>query len=340
MMRRLVLCLVAVLPLAAAGCGDAPAAAPVAATSRPVVVEDCAGKDVTFTQVPAKVVTLDGYAAQTMARLGLTGKIVGTGYPAPFTVDASPYKEELAKIPVLGKGVLVTEVVAAQRPDLVLTGFSVFGGPPGSPKEADLATMNVKGLAACLPGGGRAMRDGAPSPALTDLEPAYDFIRKLGTVFGVQDRAQKLVNELRARQEAVAAKIQGAKPRVLMVQDNPVAGQPIKTSGSGTLAHALLTLAGGQSLFADVSSMHADVSPEQVVERDPQAIWVISDYPFAKTKGRELVDEVKRNPLLAGTTAVKQGKVFSTSQYLVSFPSPLNVDALEQLAADLHAGSS
>jgi iron complex transport system substrate-binding protein len=335
MMRRLTFCLAVMLPLAAVGCGGDVRSA---ATGSSIVVKDCAGKDVTFSEPPAKVVTLDGYAAQTMARLGLTGKIAATGYPAPFTADTSPYKEELAKIPVLAERVPVTEVVAGQRPDLVLTGFSAFGGPPGSPKDTDLTTMNAKGLAACMPGDGMAMSGGTSSQALTDLEPTYDYIRKLGTVFGVQDRADKLVAELRARQEAV--KPQGPKPRVMIVQDNPVAGQPIKTSGSGTIAHAVLTLAGGENLFPDVHAMHADVSPEQVVKRDPQAIWVITDYTFAKVKGQELVDQVKLNPLLSETTAVKQGKVFSTSQYLVSFPGPLNLDGLEQLAADLHAGSS
>ncbi|MEV5889119.1 ABC transporter substrate-binding protein [Nonomuraea fuscirosea] len=336
MMRRLTLCLVAVLPLTAAACG---AEARQPATASSIVVKDCAGKDVTFSEPPAKVVTLDGYAAQTMARLGLTGKIVGTGFPAPFAADTSPYKEELAKIPVLAERVPVTEVVAAQRPDLVLTAFSAFGGPSGSPKDTDLATMNAKGLAACMPGGGLARAGGTPSgPAPADLAPIYDYIRKLGTVFGVQDRAGKLIAELRARQDAV--RTGGAKPRVMIVQDNPVAGQPIKTSGNGTIAHALLVLAGGENLFPDVSAMHADVSPEQVVKRDPQVVWVITDYTFAKAKGQELVDQVKQNPLLAGTTAVKQGRVISTSQYLVSFPSPLNLDGLEQLAAGLREGGA
>ncbi|GAA0427010.1 ABC transporter substrate-binding protein [Acrocarpospora corrugata] len=340
MMRRLSTLLIA-LPLALTACGGAPSATPVPAATGAgagaVVVKDCAGQDVSFAAAPERVVTLDGYAAQTMVRLGLTAKIVGTGFPAPFTVDTSPYKEELATIPVLAERIPVTEVVAGQRPDLVVTSFSTFGGPVGSPKEADLATMNAKGLAGCMPGGGMAMGETPSTSALTDLTPTYDFIRKLGAVFGVRDRAEKLVTDLRARQSAVTS--DGARPRVMIVQDDPVAGQPIKTSGSATITHAILTLAGGENLFGDVGSMHADASPEEVVKRDPQVIWVITDYSFAKIKGQELVEKVRQNPLLAETTAVKEGKVFSASQYLVAFPSPLNLDGLEKLAADLHAGS-
>jgi len=284
---------------------------------------------------PQRVVTLDGYAAQTLVRLGVADKIVGTGFPAPFSVDTAPHAERLAKIPVLAERVPVTEVVAAQQPDLVLTSFESFGGPSGSPKEADLVTMKAKGLTSCLRGGTAK----AAGSALTDLAPTYEYVRKLGTVFGVRDRAEQLVAELEGRAGTVAAEVpSGARPKVLVVQDNPVAGQPLQTSGAGTIAHALISLAGGQSIFSDVSSMHAEISPEEVVRRDPQVVWVITDYTFAKLKGQELVAAVRANPLLAGTTAGRQGKIVSTSQYLVSFPSPLNLDGLEQLANALHAG--
>lgn len=343
-MRRAVLSLAAALPLVVAACGAAQERPPASAggPGGPVTVEDCAGEDVTFDRVPERVVTVDGYAAQTLVRLGLADRIVGTGFPAPFSVDDAPYADQLAAIPVLSDKPPVTEVVAAQRPDVVVTAFSAFGGPAGSPKDADLATMGAKGLAACMPGattmgGGTGAKE--PAPALTDLDPTYDFVRKLGAVFDVRDRAEQLVSELEARAAAVA---DGAgprnPPRVLVLQDNPVAGQPIQTSGANTIAHALITMAGGQSLFTDISSMHAEISPEEVVQRDPEVIWVITDYSFAKVKGPELVAAVRDNPLLATTTAAREGRVVSTSQYLVSFPSPLNLDGLEQLASALRAG--
>lgn len=326
-----------------AGCGSASTPSPVASSAQ-VTVRDCHRSEVTFSETPRRVVTLDGYAAQVLARLGLADRIVGTGYPAPFGVEKEPYRHELNRVPVLSSTVLTTEAVAAQRPDLVLTGFSAFGGPPGSPKDSDLQTMGTRGLAACMPGdmsGMSGMSGGMSGPPLQDLSSTYEFLLKLGKVFRVEDRAQKVVADLRAREKAVVARAgSGRKPRVLVLQDNPVGGQPVKTSGTGTIAHALIGEAGGQDIFSDVTSMHADVSPETVVQRDPEIIWVITDYTFARVKGPELVRQVKANPLLASTTALKEGRVVSTSQYLVSFPTPLNLDGLEQLAADLRAGGS
>ncbi|MEV0330039.1 ABC transporter substrate-binding protein [Micromonospora echinospora] len=312
-----------------AGCGDAGSATDTSGTGT-VTIKDCQGKDVAVPAAPRRVVTVDGYAAQAMARLGLTDRIVGTGYPAPFGADQQPFRGELEKLRVLGRTVATTEVVAAATPDLVLTGFSTFGQAPGSPSDADLETMKAKGISACL----GDEKNGGPA----SLTSTYDFLTRLGRVFQVEERAEQVIGELRAREQAVAAKRGSDRPRVLILQDNPVAGQPLKTSGTVTIAHALIEAAGGQNAFTDVTSMHADVSPEEVLKRDPQVIWVISDYPFAKVKGDELLRQVKANPLLANTSAVKQGRVVGTSQFLVSFPTPLNLDGLEQLAAGLWAG--
>jgi iron complex transport system substrate-binding protein len=314
-----------------AGCGGAGSDTDATATST-VTIKDCQNKDLTLPASPRRVVTLDGYAAQAMARLGLADRIVGTGYPAPFGADQQPFRGELEKLPVLGRNVATTELVAAATPELVVTGFSSFGQAPGSPGDADLETMRAKGLSACLGGEGTG---GAAS-----LSSTYDFLARLGQVFQVEERAAQVVAELRAREQAVVAKRGSTAPRVLILQDNPVAGQPLKTSGTATIAHALIEAAGGRNAFSDVTSMHADVSPEEVLKRDPQVIWVITDYPFAKVKGDELLRQVKANPLLANTSAVRQGRVVGTSQFLVSFPTPLNLDGLEQLAAGLWAGRS
>ncbi|MFG1608066.1 ABC transporter substrate-binding protein [Actinoplanes sp. NPDC049265] len=310
----------AVLVLALAGCGTGAPAAPEAG----MAVADCAGRDVMFPEAPERVVVLDGYAAQSMVRLGLGDRITAVGFTAPFSVEKGPIRAELARLPVLTAGSIpATELVAAQRPDLVITSAETFGGAPGSPKESDLATMNAKGLAACVPDG-----------PLTSLRPAYDFLLRIGRVFRVEQRAEQLVAELQARERAVTAPA-GPKPTVLILPDNPVAGQPVPTSSPSTIPSGVVTAAGGVNVFADVTGTRVQVSPEQIVERDPQVIVVVTDYSFVKLKGRALVDSIRANPLLAHTSAVRDGRVLSVSQFLTQFPSPLNVDALEQVAAGL-----
>ena len=307
------------LLLALAGCGGT---AP-AATEAGVVLRDCAGKDVTFPAEPKRVVVLDGYAAQSLVRLGLGDRITAVGFTKPFAVEKGPIRAELSRLTVLTADTMpTTELVAAQRPDLVITSASTFGGAPGSPKDADLTTMDAKGLAACVPAG-----------PMTTLAATHDFLRRIGKVFRVETRAEQLVAELEARERAVPAA--GVKPRVLILPDNPVAGQPVPTSGPSTIPGAVVAAAGGENVFGDVQGTRVQVSPEKIVERDPQVIVVITDYSFAKLEGPALVGAIRANPLLAGTSAVRNGRVLSVSQYLTQFPSPLNVDAVEQIAAGL-----
>lgn len=314
-----------VLTLTLAGCGTGdPGTQPV--DGAPVTIKDCHGKDVTFARVPARAVTIDGWAAQVMARLGLADRIVGTGFTGPMKAEKEPYLGQLAKVPVITEKMPSTESVAALAPDVVLTGFSVFGGPPGTPKDTDLATMKAAGISACF--------DAGTTP-MTDFSPMYDYLTRIGQVFRVTDRAGQVIRELKAREDAVRAKASGTKPRVLALADNPAVGQPVKALGGATPANAVIRLAGGQNVFDDVASMHADVSPEKIVELDPQVIWVVTDFSFAKATGRQLIDQVAANPLLATTAAVRDRRILASSQYAVGFPTPLNIDALEQLAAGL-----
>ncbi|TCO60600.1 ABC transporter substrate-binding protein [Actinocrispum wychmicini] len=312
----------AVLVLAGvAGCGTA-SSQPSAGS---VTVKDCQGKDITFAAVPARAVTIDGWAAQVMARLGLADRIVGTGFAGPVRAEQEPFRGQLATVPVITDKIPSTESVAALAPDVVLTGFPDFGGPPGTPTEADLAAMKAPGVAACV---------NTKAGPMTDLSAMYDYLARVGRVFQVADRADQVIRELKAREDTVRAKA-GPRTRVLALADNPVVGQPVKALGGATPVNALIHLAGGVNVFDEVPSMHADVSPEKIAALDPQVIWVVTDLSFAKATGRELVDQISANPLLATTSAVRDRRILSTSQYVVGFPTPLTIDGLEQIAAGL-----
>jgi iron complex transport system substrate-binding protein len=307
------------------GCGTA--TPPPVGGGAVITIKDCQGKDITFGEAPKRAVTIDGWAAQAMARLGLADRIVGTGFTGPVKAEKEPFRGQLATVPVITDKLPSTESVAALAPDVVLTGFSAFGGAPGTPKDADLATMNAPGVAACT---------NPKAGPMTDLSPTYEYLTRIGQVFRVNERAGQVIAELKSREDAVRAKATGPRPRILALADNPVAGQPVKALGGSTPANALIQIAGGDNVFDDVTSMHADVSPEKIAALDPEVIWVVMDFSFAKTTGQQLVDQISANPLLATTAAVRDRRILATSQYAVGFPTPLNIDGLEQLAAGLH----
>jgi iron complex transport system substrate-binding protein len=307
-----------------AGCATTPDAP--AEGQEKITVKSCVGKEITFDRTPERAVTMDGWAAQAMARLGLTDLIVGTGFTGPLKAEHEPFRGRLAKVPVITDQIPGVESVAARQPDVVLTSFSAFGGG-GGPTDADLATMGAPGIAGCVADKAKPM---------TDLSATYDYLRTVGRVFRHEDRADALIAELEAREAEVRKKASsGRRLRVLALADSPAPGQPVKALGGSTPANALIHLAGGTNVFSGVDGMHADVSPEKIAALDPEVIWVVTDFSFAKTKGKKLVEDVRANPLLASTAAARKGRIISTSQYVVGFPSALNLDGLEQLSREL-----
>jgi iron complex transport system substrate-binding protein len=49
----------------------------------------------------------------------------------------------------------------------------------------------------------------------------------------------------------------------MVLVDNPVAGQPVPTSGATTIANALIVKAGGDNIFGDVTTMRGVPEPAQ-----------------------------------------------------------------------------
>jgi iron complex transport system substrate-binding protein len=92
-------------------------------------------------------------------------------------------------------------------------------------------------------------------------------------------------------------------------------------------------LAGGTNIAQDSGRDFASLSAEEVVTRDPQAIVVVSG--FSRGSDTELLASIRSSPVLAGTTAVKEGRFAVVPQSILLSPSVLNGDAVAMIAAAL-----
>lgn len=303
------------------------------ASAFPVAIKDCDGSQIRIAKPPRRIVAQDGYAAVTLEQLGVADRIVGVGLPEAFSTTTGPERSVLDSLPVLADRIPPTEVVANARPDLLVTAFSALGNAEGSPTKDKLTHMGAAGLSACMPGGvSYKASTSSNDSVIDDFKPTYDFIERVGRAVGANAAAKKVVASLEARVATARPADGGDRPRVLILTDDPAAGQPLPVSGGASIANAVVEQAGGVNLFKDLGGMHAVVSPEEVVHRDPQIILVVTGYRSAKVPGDKLLAAVKSNALLRTTAAVRHGQVLAVSQNQVAFPSPLNVDALERLA--------
>ncbi|TDO89595.1 iron complex transport system substrate-binding protein [Enemella evansiae] len=274
------------------------------------------------TAPPQRVVTMDAGAAAILIKLGVGDKIVGTAAPDFKKAFAgNPIEQQLNAVPVIDPGRGNQEAVLAARPELV-TGISPFelGGFDGTPTPEILQQKGIDSYVSCDPA----------NQAVTGIEQTYDYVRELATLMGVAERGEQLAAEL--QQQAQVTKPQTA-PKVLLLSAAPTGGQAINTSGGASLANGIVTLAGGRNLAAGTAARYATLSAETVAAEDPELIVVMSG--LNKQTPEQLTEAVRTSPLLAGTTAVRTGKIVTVPQSIMLSPSLLNPQAVQKISAAL-----
>jgi iron complex transport system substrate-binding protein len=207
-----------------------------------------------------------------------------------------------------------TERILALRPDLVV----VYGS------QSDLQTQFARARVRTF-----AYRHGGISTIL-------DTIRELGGVTGQVDGAGRLVRDLQARLDAVRASVKGrTRPRVLLVfERQPKTLREVYASGGRGFLHEMLSIAGGQNVFADVGGESVQPSTETILARAPDVILEVRAEGLIAE--REVAGESEVWSALSSVPAVRNRRIhFMSGDYLV-VPGPRFVDATEALARVLH----
>jgi iron complex transport system substrate-binding protein len=135
---------------------------------------------------------------------------------------------------------------------------------------------------------------------------------------------------MQAQVTAARAKIAGEKPVRVFDYDS---GEAAPFTGPGlAMPTALITLAGGNNIFAGLRQSWTSVSWEQVVRADPQCI-VINDYGTRTAAQKEKFLETSH--ITRGLTAVRN-HCFLPLSYDEVTPGPRNAAAVVALARWLH----
>jgi iron complex transport system substrate-binding protein len=318
--RLLALCLV----FTTTACG-ATVAKDTSATD-PVTVRNC-GQDVTFDRVPSKVVTNDTGIAELVFALGLAdrmaGYVIGDGQTAD--VATSPFKSDWDRVAKLGEKIN-KEIVQAAGSDLVFAGWNYgFSESTGFTPDAlgELGIPTYQLTEACRNGVGK--QRGIMPP----LDALYEDLRNLGKIFRVPDRAERLISGYQ-RQIASAEKLMAGKPRPKVFLYDSGLDQPF-TSGRNAAPQAIITKAGGDTIFGDLDDSWTTVGWEPVVQSNPDVI-LINDYADGDNNTPEQKQQFLENYApLAGVPAIPQKKFF-VLPYAALVESPRNPAAIESFA--------
>ncbi|MFF8914733.1 ABC transporter substrate-binding protein [Streptomyces sp. NPDC015032] len=313
------------LLIAGCGTGDESAGDPKADASPvegfPISIDNC-GVKTTYVRPPSRAVTIHQHPAELMLALGLKDRMAGTAFPDSDVLPG--LKKDFEAIPELARKEPSFETVLDAEPDFVYGGYgSAFAENEGRSRKAfaDAGIDTYLNRESC----------GKKQVTMSDT---YDEIRTVGSIFGVPDRADKLVADLRGRVDKATTAVEGKAEVSVFVYDS--GDKTAFTAGGKGLGSELIRLAGGRNVFADLDGVFGDVSWEQVVARRPE---VIAIYDYAGSGSVQQKKEfLLSQPALADVPAVKNKRfvVLPLTETLVGIRSAYAVDGL---ARGLHPES-
>ena len=191
--------------------------ASAAETQYPLTLKNC-GRDVTFKHAPERTVSLGQSGTEILYMLGLADKVVGTAvWIGPVIAG---YEEANAKVERLADNDPSFESVLGKKPDLVTTQFQWHVGPEGvvgKPEQFEELSIPVyTSPADCVGKDNSGGGDGVRSGVFT-MDLIYQEITEIAQIFNVQDKGEKLVADLKTREEAARKKIASADGKLSAV---------------------------------------------------------------------------------------------------------------------------
>ncbi|MFJ7182345.1 ABC transporter substrate-binding protein [Streptomyces massasporeus] len=313
--------------LLTAGCGSSqdtvqdPKATAASADGFPVTIDNC-GMRTTYDKAPARVVTIHQHPAELMLALGLKDRVVGTAFPDSAVLPE--LRKDYESIPELAKKEPSFETVLEAEPDLVYGGYgSAFAENEGRSRKA----FADAGIDTHL------NREYCGKKRVT-MKDTYEEVRTVGKIFGVPDRADELVSDLRSRVGKATTAVEDAPEVPVFVYDS--GDKSAFTAGGKSLGTELIRLAGGKNVFADLDDVFGDVSWEQVVDRRPE---VVAIYDYA---GAGSVEQKKKfllsQPALKDVPAIRN-KRFVVLPLTATLVGVRSAYAVEDLARGIHPES-
>ena len=272
----------------------------------PLTITDDVGLTAVINKEPLRIVSLGPSNTEILFSLGLSERVCGVTSYCNFP-EAAKKKEKV--------GDFITpniEKILSLRPDLVLCAGGV---------QKDLA-LKLKSL-----------NIAAVTLYPKNLEEILKGIKTIGLVCGKEKEAAEYAGSLKARLNAVKERVKGkAKPKVYL----EIWNAPLTSAGKGSFVDELISVSGGENIFAGTDQTFPNVSSEEVVMRNPEVI--ITAY---MDKAGKMKSEIAGRQGWGSIAAVRSAKIYDEiDSDILLRAGPRLVDGIEALAERLHPAAS
>ncbi len=293
------------------GGGEAPAlASSPSLDGWPRTFTDSLGQSVTFQRPVQRVVTMSPNLAEIVCAVGAADCLVGVD-------DFTTYPPEVATKPKIG-GIINPnlESVLVVRPEVVLVARGV--------DKQVLRRLQEVGELQTL------------SYDAQTLDEVLDLISEIGRLCGKDAEAQRLVQSLRARKQAVEQRVAatgGPRPRVMLV----VSWDGLFVAGEESFGNDLIETAGGENVVKKMPGVKLapwpGITRELVVMGDPQVMIFAGKHALPVANEEQgILKWLRRDGAWRELSAVKHAQVLIVDEDLVTLPSPRLFDGLEKMA--------
>lgn len=278
--------------------------AAAALTAQAETLTDMAGREVVLDAPLTRAIALNPADCEILYALGAQDVLVGRG-------EYCNYPEDVLSLPSVNSGAQTNiEQILALEPQVIIM---------------SKMAQTVEQVEALEKAGVRVVISDAQS-----LEGVYEAIALLGELTGREEAAEALAQEMRSGFDAVRQQAQTIEKTVYF-EVSPLEWG-LWTSGKDTFLDELAQIVGLTNAFSDVTGW-AEISQEQVLERDPDYIVTTAAY---YGEGELPVDEIASREGWQDLRAVKNGAIYNADADMTSRPGPRLLDAAQALADFVH----
>lgn len=278
--------------------------------------------------VPKRAVAYEGGSADKLFSLGLADHVHGYVMPpANPPVSESPWAKDYARVKMLSDDLLNKELVVDAKSDFVVAGWnSGFSDQRGITPEI----LDKLGVQSFMHSESCYNYPGHPEK-LTPFKGLYTDLERLGQIFQVEEKAEKVVADLKKREAAVAERAPKGKPVPVFLYDSGT-DQPF-TAGNQVPPNDIIKAAGGKNIFDGLEERWTQVNWEAVTQAEPEVIMI---FDYGDQPAEKKIEFLKKSPHTKELPAVKKNNFFILD-YNEGISSPRNIDGLEKFGKYMRA---
>ena len=256
---------------------------------------------------PARIVSLVPAVTEMIFALGAGDRVVGVSNFDKFPPDV----DRIPKVGALLDPNL--DRILGLRPDLVVVYHS----------QKDLQSQLSRASIGAYPYRHAGLAD------------VTETIRAIGARIGRAEQGQTLARDIESQLAALRKRYgAGPRPRTLVVFGREsFALRGIYASGGQGFVHDMLTIAGGDNVFADVEREAVQATSELILARRPEVIIELRADPMTPDAERKEVGTWDKLPSLP---AVRAKRVYIITDPRTVIPGPRVAGGVEVIAARLH----